>query len=412
MSNLYINPSSIFFIDSPLYVSGNVTFAGGESYLQDSDWTIGGNLTATANAAFAPLSFNRSAFVVGGNFSFTGAANALLDLEASQAWTLDVTGTGTAAYVRVAYSDASAGSTIVGDATCEDEGNTLNWTFVAVNIEEALYDLLTSIEALAGIKIYPGRVPQKAIFPAISYNRVNSGYTPDLVGTINTANPEFHFHLFSYSFEELGDMETAILYNLDDYSGTFHGLQIKNIIVSEVGDLPVERSGDGSDHILFHRVLTVKVWHQMPRITNEVIIVSPGHDHFSFEDVLIAILETNDDTRDYKVYPHRLPQKAVMPAIYYTRPSTGLIRDLNGRLELHNPTILLHILADTYGATVEVANTLRSALDNATGVVGNHTIANILVKDNGDFPPEKSSDGSDHVKFHRVLEVSMWFTED
>ncbi len=69
---------------------------------------------------------------VGGNATLAGQSGgpALLDLSGSADWFLDVTGTGTATYVDVAYSDASAGSTINADINSVNGGHNDNWSFV------------------------------------------------------------------------------------------------------------------------------------------------------------------------------------------------------------------------------------------------------------------------------------------
>jgi len=86
------------------------------------DFTIGtsGNVDAT--------NLDGSTINVGGDFDVAGSNGDLLTLNASAPWYLNVTGTGTASYVNVAYSDASGGSAISQTNSTDSDNNT-NWLF-------------------------------------------------------------------------------------------------------------------------------------------------------------------------------------------------------------------------------------------------------------------------------------------
>ncbi|MEK7218136.1 MAG: LamG domain-containing protein, partial [Patescibacteria group bacterium] len=109
--------------DSILVSSGTVDFNG-------KAITTIGDLNIGVLGQVAPRGLPGSAIAVGGNLSLTGAAGDLLNLSATGAWTLDVTGTATAQYVTAAYSDASGGTEINAlGGTNTNGGNNTNWNF-------------------------------------------------------------------------------------------------------------------------------------------------------------------------------------------------------------------------------------------------------------------------------------------
>lgn len=91
--------------------------------------TSEGNFTISSNANVVGTSLNGSTITVSGNLSLNGSSGDLLDLVATSTWYLQVTGTATANYVNVAYSNA-AGYTTVTATNSTDSGNNTNWNFV------------------------------------------------------------------------------------------------------------------------------------------------------------------------------------------------------------------------------------------------------------------------------------------
>ncbi len=121
--------------------AGTLTCADGwtvDSYTQ-TDGTVDFNsqtLTSVGNWTFAAGADGLAAnlpgctLTVGGDFSVTGTdATTLLDMTAASAWTLTVTGSATASYVDVSYSDASGGTEIDATTDCKDSLNNDNWDF-------------------------------------------------------------------------------------------------------------------------------------------------------------------------------------------------------------------------------------------------------------------------------------------
>ncbi|MFA6510106.1 MAG: DUF2341 domain-containing protein, partial [Candidatus Peribacteraceae bacterium] len=97
-----------------------------------------------------PRGLPGSAITVGGNLSLTGESADKLNLSATGAWTLNVTGTAAASHVTVRNSDASGGNTVVA-TNSTDGGANRNWAF-----ERTVVGTLYSDEGstpLAGKKI-------------------------------------------------------------------------------------------------------------------------------------------------------------------------------------------------------------------------------------------------------------------
>ncbi|MEK7218217.1 MAG: hypothetical protein AAB728_01995, partial [Patescibacteria group bacterium] len=112
-------------LDSLLVSSGTVDFNG-------KAITTTGNLTIGTTGQVNPRGLPGSAIAVGGNLSLTGAAGDLLNLSATGAWTLSVTGTASASYVTAAYSNAGGGTAVdATDGTSTNGGNNTNWNFPA-----------------------------------------------------------------------------------------------------------------------------------------------------------------------------------------------------------------------------------------------------------------------------------------
>jgi hypothetical protein len=89
----------------------------------------GGNATGVPFVSNITSSgFIGSTITVGGNFSASGNSGALLTLNPSSTWRLNVAGTATADYVNVDYSDASGG-TLISQTNSTDGGHNTNWGF-------------------------------------------------------------------------------------------------------------------------------------------------------------------------------------------------------------------------------------------------------------------------------------------
>lgn len=113
--------------DSFTLTQGTLAFdATGATLETVGNWTIG------ANGQVDPTNLDGWTWAVGGDLSLSGEVGDLLNLVATAAWYLEVTGTAAATYVDVDYSDASGYTEIdASDGTNVDRGNNMNWDFGA-----------------------------------------------------------------------------------------------------------------------------------------------------------------------------------------------------------------------------------------------------------------------------------------
>lgn len=116
-----------FTTDSFTLTAGTIAFgATPDTITTTGNWTIG-----TAGQV-DPTELDGWTWSVGGNLSLSGESGDRLNLAATAAWYLQVTGTATASYVNAAYSDASGYTEIdADDGTNTDGGHNTNWAFGA-----------------------------------------------------------------------------------------------------------------------------------------------------------------------------------------------------------------------------------------------------------------------------------------
>lgn len=116
-----------FTTDSFTLTAGTIAFgATPDTITSSGNWTIG------TGGQVDPTNLDGWTWAVGGNLSLSGESGDLLNLVATAAWYLQVTGTATASYVNAAYSDASGYTEIdADDGTNTDGGNNVNWAFAA-----------------------------------------------------------------------------------------------------------------------------------------------------------------------------------------------------------------------------------------------------------------------------------------
>jgi hypothetical protein len=137
----------------------SLTHSDGALDTNNKDVTTTDNLTISAGATVTGSNLDGTTWTVGGDLDISGTdEDTFLDLVAGASWDLDVTGTATAKWVDVAYSDASGGSEVEGLAGT-DSGNNVNWAFTGI----------TPISTRGGITVNHG------IQPIVRQNSALSG---------------------------------------------------------------------------------------------------------------------------------------------------------------------------------------------------------------------------------------------
>ena len=117
----------------------SLTVSAGTLNTNAKNITTTGNFTIADGGLVTASGLAGSTLTVGGNFSAAGHSGALLTLNPSAAWYLNVTGTANASYVNAAYSDASGGTAIT-QTNSTDSGHNVNWLFNAAPVFASLSD--------------------------------------------------------------------------------------------------------------------------------------------------------------------------------------------------------------------------------------------------------------------------------
>ena len=100
-------------------------------------------------------------------------------------------------------------------------------------IEAALKSLLVTNAGVSS-RVYPVRLPQNAIFPAVTYQRVGGNRISSLSGPSGLAHPRFQTDVWAETYAESKTIAASIRTALDGYSGTVDTLRIGgSILVSE-----------------------------------------------------------------------------------------------------------------------------------------------------------------------------------
>ena len=97
-------------------------------------------------------------------------------------------------------------------------------------IEDGLYTILKdneTIAALVGARIWPNRLPQGVVLPAVRYRRISAvavGNSHDGQSDLTRARFEFAAHADSY--DEARAVVAGIMARLKDFQGTLGGQQV------------------------------------------------------------------------------------------------------------------------------------------------------------------------------------------
>ncbi len=401
-----------FFTDEDIYVSGNVEFKGGTSTLANSSWVIDGTCGASSGVTFAPNAFAGSSWVVGGNFAFNGTQALTMDLAALSAWTLTVTGAGTASFVNVAFSDASAGSTIFATNSTDGDDNQ-NWNFDFITIEEALIVYLETHSDFSSVSIFGGRLPQKnASYPAITFNRLSGGLTEDLTQSLGILEPVFQFHCWDTSQKGVKDLIRNLWQAFHSFSGQWGiaplAVPIRQVQVESHVDLPTARAGDLEHNAIYHSMLSVRIFHadDIPTFASTTISVANSD---SIEEALLGYLNQLTVLNAFPIHYMSLPTSNY-PALMVERFSGGYEQDLTESLGLQEGTYRIHIYAPTYKEIAQIADLVWQNIHSFQGTWGDLSVKASVV-DNSDQPIESGTDIEHQSQFHRVIEIQLMHEE-
>jgi len=112
-----------------------------------------------------------------------------------------------------------------------------------MSIESELLTRLKADGALAALvvaRIYPGLLPQKPTFPAVSYRRVSGVRVHNLDGASGRATPRFQFDSWAETKSGVLALATAVREALNGYIGVLTTLNVVIRIENEFDDYDEE----------------------------------------------------------------------------------------------------------------------------------------------------------------------------
>jgi hypothetical protein len=121
--------------------------------------------------------------------------------------------------------------------------------------ESALIALLTvgspnPVAAIVGTRVYPRKLPQSVIYPAIRYQRISTNRSQfrDLTGFAHYAMPRFQIDCYTLSEAEAIALGQAVFLRLEGFAGMSNGLRFDSIAnEDEAGDLEEGAGPGGAD---------------------------------------------------------------------------------------------------------------------------------------------------------------------
>ena len=106
---------------------------------------------------------------------------------------------------------------------------------------------------------------------------------------------------------------------------------------------------------------------------------------------------------DSRIYPVKLPQNAIFPAVTYTRLATPVLHELDTTTLLPHPTFQFDCWAESYARAKDVAAQVYAALNMYRGAMGAYTVeASIVSTERDAYDPETKI-------WHTMIDVEIWY---
>jgi hypothetical protein len=122
-------------------------------------------------------------------------------------------------------------------------------------------DIKSKAETLTGKQVHPGRIPQKAILPAIAY-AVNFDTSESTIQSANGPIKEVvTFDVMANNFDDLETVCLALKNGLESFGGTMGGSHVIKL-TKLIGDETVTGIDDISGQTAFVRTLKFSLTHR------------------------------------------------------------------------------------------------------------------------------------------------------
>jgi hypothetical protein len=103
-----------------------------------------------------------------------------------------------------------------------------------------------------------------------------------------------------------------------------------------------------------------------------------------FEADLFTFLSTAQTSAGDRVYPRKLKQRAVLPALVYFKVSGGINYVSTGQSSLETPRYQINCWAQTYIAARQLAEEVKARLSGYRGAMGDKTVTAAFIEDDQD----------------------------
>ncbi len=130
-----------------------------------------------------------------------------------------------------------------------------------MELREALYTYLSGyagLNALVGDRIYPIVLPQKAVMPAVTYQKISEPQVHVSGADSGPYCPRYQFSCWGTTYDEACDVAVQVRTALRDYTGVMGGaggVTVQRSFLEDANDLfneQTERCGVALDFIIWH----------------------------------------------------------------------------------------------------------------------------------------------------------------
>ena len=129
-----------------------------------------------------------------------------------------------------------------------------------MSLESSLFTFITgdpAIGALIVSRMYPGKLPQTPVLPAITYNRISSGQEYELEGEeIDVRPARFDVNCWGEGYEDVVTLGAAVRARVSGYHGAMGADTVQAILVED------ERDGYEPETELWRRIIDCVIWYE------------------------------------------------------------------------------------------------------------------------------------------------------
>jgi len=100
-------------------------------------------------------------------------------------------------------------------------------------LEEAM---VSHIKANGISRIYPLILPQKATFPAVTYQKIAGSWEHSMGGDSGFASPDYQFTCYAKTYPEAKETATALRLIMQNLSAVINGIYIQAVLIENETD--------------------------------------------------------------------------------------------------------------------------------------------------------------------------------